>query len=228
MNSVNSSVQSVFETLNARESSAPDEQRPSGELGQDDFLELMLAQMKNQDPMSPMKGEEFLGQLAQFATVSGVQSMESAISELAQSLQSSRALQASGLVGRSVYVGADHGYLSGSGTVTGRVPLPGNGADLTVDVTDASGALVQRIKPQASPDGYAQFQWSGTTHDGSTAPPGTYGVSVTATSGGQVTSIQPQMLARVESVSLGQSGQGMQLNLAGMQSKALEDVLEVL
>jgi len=228
MNTVNSSVQSVFESLNAQDSSAATEQRPSGELGQDDFLELMLAQMKNQDPMSPMKGEEFLGQLAQFATVSGVQSMGSAVTELAQSLQSSRALQASGLVGRSVYVAADQAYLSGSGAVTGRVAAPANGADLIVDVTDASGALVQRLKPQVSLNGYAEFQWSGTTHDGGTAPPGTYGFSVNAMSGGQVTSIEPQMLARVESVTLGQSGGGMQLNLAGMRSKALDDVIEVL
>ena len=52
-------------------------------MGQADFLRLMTEQMKNQDPLNPLKGNEFLGQLAQFSTVQGIENMQQAMSAMA-------------------------------------------------------------------------------------------------------------------------------------------------
>ena len=72
-----------------------------GDLGQEDFLHLMLTQLKNQDPFKPMESGEFLGQLAQFGTVQGLAGLQTSFDSLASSLVSNQALQASSLVGRS-------------------------------------------------------------------------------------------------------------------------------
>lgn len=228
MTNVESSVQGIFESLSGSAAAKTNEARGNEELGQSDFLELMLAQMKNQDPMNPLEGEQFLAQLAQFATVQGVQSMETSITDLAQSLQSSQALQASSLVGRSVFVTSDSAALDPGESVIGRVAVPADSVDVTIEIQDSAGGMVQLLKPQAGTEGYAQFQWSGGATGGSTAPPGDYRITARAVRGGEVVALDTEILARVDSVSLGQAGQSMQLNLSGMSSRPLSDVLEVL
>jgi flagellar basal-body rod modification protein FlgD len=94
------------------------------ELGQDDFLELMVAQLKNQDPMKPMESGEFLGQLAQFGTVNGIRSLQSSSKGLLSTLQSVQALQASNLVGRSVLVKGEAGLWIKEGHLSGMIELP--------------------------------------------------------------------------------------------------------
>ena len=80
---------------------------PRKRLGQKDFLRLMVAQVKNQDPMQPQANGEFLSQLAQFSTNDGVTKMQESLQQMASSLQSNQALQASALVGRKVLVNSD-------------------------------------------------------------------------------------------------------------------------
>ena len=75
------------------------------ELGQDAFLKLMTAQMQHQDPFKPMESGEFLGQIAQFSTVSGIQAMQESLAGLSTALTSNQTLQAANLVGRGVNAG---------------------------------------------------------------------------------------------------------------------------
>ena len=63
------------------------------ELGQEDFLTLMITQFRNQDPFEPMDNGEFLGQLAQFSTVNGIESLNSSFSGLSSAMQDNQALQ---------------------------------------------------------------------------------------------------------------------------------------
>ena len=84
MNGIDKTQESVLTALMGdRTESAND---AANELGQSDFLDLMLAQLRNQDPLNPMEGDQFLGQLAQFATVSGIQSIETAMEGLSSSM----------------------------------------------------------------------------------------------------------------------------------------------
>ncbi len=81
-----------------------DREPKSDELGKDQFLELLVAQMNNQDPLSPQENGEFIAQLAQFSTVEGIENMNTSMEALLSGYQSSQALQASSLVGRTVIV----------------------------------------------------------------------------------------------------------------------------
>ncbi|HET8691826.1 MAG TPA: flagellar hook capping FlgD N-terminal domain-containing protein, partial [Steroidobacteraceae bacterium] len=76
----------------------------SKELGAEDFLKLMLTQFQNQDPLKPLDNGDFIGQLAQFGTVTGLTQLRQDFGSLADSLVSNQALQASSLLGRDVLV----------------------------------------------------------------------------------------------------------------------------
>src|SRR4029450_3877723 len=72
------------------------------QLGQNEFLKLMLAQMKNQDPMKPQDPSTFLTQLAQFTQVTGIQNMQTSMADLASSMRSTQVLSGTSLVGHDV------------------------------------------------------------------------------------------------------------------------------
>ena len=80
----------------------------------------MITQLKNQDPFKPMESGEFLGQLAQFGTVSGLQGLQTSFDWLATSLVSNQALQAASLVGRSALVESNVAPLTEGGKVDAR------------------------------------------------------------------------------------------------------------
>ena len=71
-------------------------------LGKDQFLRLMVAQLKHQDPLDPAKNEEFLAQLAQFSSLEGITNLNDSVSAMAASMRSTVTSEASTLVGRSV------------------------------------------------------------------------------------------------------------------------------
>ena len=121
-----------------------------GDLGQKDFLELMVAQLKNQDPFKPMESGEFLTQLAQFGTVNGIQGLQSSFGQLVGSLQSVQALQASSLVGRSVLVKGDTGVLTAGGSLGGVIDLQSSAGDVSVKILDASGRIVKETRAGGS------------------------------------------------------------------------------
>src|SRR6266851_6443400 len=93
-------------------------------LGGTNFLTLMLAQLKNQDPTSPVDSNTFLTQLAQLSEVQGITQLNTSFSTLSSSLSSSQALQASSLLGRQALVTSTTASLAANGTVTGAVNVP--------------------------------------------------------------------------------------------------------
>ncbi len=83
--------------------SAPQPRAP-GALGQQDFLTLLTTQMRNQDPLNPMQNTEFLGQMAQFSTVAGIDRLDDSLQALGGSFRDMRLGMASQLVGQMVLV----------------------------------------------------------------------------------------------------------------------------
>jgi len=195
------------------------------ELGQDAFLKLMTTQMKYQDPFKPMESGEFLGQIAQFSTVSGIQEMQASLAGLSAALGSNQTLQAASLVGHGVMVPADTGYLFTEGGVSGAVDLSTSG-EVSVEVTDASGAVVRRLDLGTQSAGTVNFNWDGLDESGTRLAPGTYGIRATQVAGGKTQSLDTQVMGMVSSVSLGASG--LSLNLYGMDPVSLSKVREIL
>ena len=101
MDSVNKPNMNVLESLGLAKSKPKMEEQ---KLGQEDFIKLMTTQMNHQDPMKPMENGDFLSDMAQFSTVAGLKEIKDSFNNLATSLQSSQALQASSMVGRTVLI----------------------------------------------------------------------------------------------------------------------------
>ncbi len=184
------------------------------ELGQEEFLQLMLTQLKNQDPFKPMESGEFLGQLAQFGTVTGLGQLQQSFESLSGSLVSDQALQAASLVGRSVLVEVGEGLLELDGALTGAVDLPIGSSAVSVQITDGSGQIIRQLELGTNAEGLVSFRWGGETDTGVAAPPGRYFVSAQYFNGQEMQSASTLIDASVESVTLGTGG--LAINLRGL------------
>jgi flagellar basal-body rod modification protein FlgD len=209
-------------------SSAANSASSLGTLGGTDFITLMLAQLQNQDPTSPVDSNTFLTQLAQLSEVQGISSLNTNFSALSGSLTSNQALQASSLLGHQALVNSSTATIAAGATVTGAVNVPQNTSQVTLSITDSSGALVSQINLGAQSAGLANFSWNGTTGNGSQAPAGTYTLTAQyagATSGG--TAATTLVNGTVESVSMGAGSTGLTLNVAGVGSVPFSGVQQI-
>jgi flagellar basal-body rod modification protein FlgD len=200
----------------------------STSLGGTDFLTLMLAQLKNQDPTSPVDSNTFLTQLAQLSEVQGITSLNTSFSTLSSSLSSSQALQASSLLGHQALVNSSTATLAAGATVTGAVNIPQTTSQVVLNISDSSGALVSQINLGAQSAGLTSFSWNGTTNTGSQAPAGTYTLSAQyagATKNG--TAATTLVNGTVESVSMGAGSTGLTVNVAGIGSVPFSSVQQI-
>tara|TARA_Y100000782_G_C10064989_1_gene215328 strand:- start:6 stop:686 length:681 start_codon:yes stop_codon:yes gene_type:complete len=198
------------------------------ELGKDQFLELLVAQMNNQDPLSPQENGEFIAQLAQFSTVEGIGNLNTLMESLLSGYQSSQALQASSMVGRTVIVPADQAVVDTEAGLEGQLALQQNSTNVFVNIYDQAGSLVKTINLGSQEAGMHDFTWDGTDASGNLAEPGIYTVEAMASIDGKNTQMATLLPANVDSVSLGAGGSGeMLLNVAGLGSISLSNVYAI-
>ncbi len=225
MDSVNKPNMQVLENLGlAKPKQAMKEQK----LGQEDFIKLMTTQMNHQDPMKPMENGDFLSDMAQFSTVSGLKEIKDSFNSLANSLKSSQALQASSMVGRKVLISGSKSTLSEGTPMNAAVELDKNVSDLKVSILDDRGALVKEINLGTKAAGVAHFKWDGMLEGGKKATSGNYSINAVAMVDGKSESLKTLISDTVQSVSLGSGGQGVSLTLANAGSAGLADVKEIL
>jgi flagellar basal-body rod modification protein FlgD len=195
--------------------STPQATAKKSDLGQQDFMTLMMTQLKNQDPFKPLDSGEFLGQLAQFGTVSGLAGLQTSFDSLKTSLVSNQALQAASLVGRSALVEASTMAIGDGQPVAGAVDLPASTSALTVTVRDSTGQVARTIPLGAHSQGEAMFVWDGTTDSGGRAPAGQYTFSAEFRSGSTVETGTMLLAAPIDSVKLGTDGFSVELRGVG-------------
>lgn len=198
-----------------------------GDLGQADFLKLMTTQLRSQDPFSPMENGEFLGQIAQFGTVSGIQELQDSFGNLSNALRSNQALQASVLVGKQVLVSAGEAELGTAAPLRGAVELPSPVAELHVRIEGANGALLRELALGPQPAGLVEFDWDGELAAGGTAAPGLYRVRAETMIGGDAQALPVLAAANVNSVTLGAGATQPQLDLGALGQVALGDVRRI-
>lgn len=198
------------------------------ELGQKDFLKLMIAQIKSQDPMDPKTNGDFMAQLAQFSANDGISKMQETIQQLATSLQSTQALQATSLVGRKVLVPSEKLTLDTEGEAKAAVYLPDAVKDLTLSVFSEAGDLIKKIPLGQQVAGFFNFGWDGLNDKGERMPAGKYSIKVHGNYEGQEVAVKTLTAAMVDSVSMGQNGEGVKLNVNGVGAIALNEVRQII
>ena len=208
------------------QAAAEAQQKKDQTLGIDSFLTLMTAQLKNQDPLKPLEGTEFISQLAQFGTVSGVQGMQTSLEVLASSLRSTQTLNGATMIGRDILASADSFDHTQGGSVTGQIDVPAGTTSLQLRITDSSGSVVREIQLETA-EGTRNFTWDGLRSDGTQAESDTYDIEAVATVRGETGSLEVMMAGRVSSVSLDASGTNLTLNTAALGPVSMADVRRV-
>lgn len=198
---------------------------PASDLGQEEFFELMLTQLKNQDPFEPLESGEFLSQIAQFSSVQSLGQLNASFDTLSSSIVSNQALQGAALVGRSVLAPTDVGTLGQSGEVTGAVDLDASTTALQIRIQDASGQIVRQIDLGAQPAGLNRFRWGGNTDFGVPAAPGVYTITAQYfdSTGMQATPVLVDSV--VNSVSVGP--RGLSLHLDSDREVSFDSIREI-
>ena len=199
----------------------------NSELLQEDFLKLMTEQLKNQDPMKPTDNGEFLGQMAQFSSVSSLGKLEQTVNELAKSLQSGMGLNAVNMIGKQALAPGERITLETDGQATrGAVELPTATANLQITITDPGGNVIRQIDMGNQPAGLREFTWDGNKADGSPAARGHYLISATFDSDDETTeAAQTLLFATIDSVSF-DNGKPM-LNTHNGQSLAFSNITRI-
>ncbi|NLC59989.1 MAG: flagellar hook assembly protein FlgD [Gammaproteobacteria bacterium] len=195
-------------------------------LGQADFLRLMTEQLKHQDPLDPMENSAFLGQLAQFSTVQGIQDLNGTVNGFSSLMQSDQLLRGTALIGRDVLVPSDTVALGEEGGAGGIVAAPGPGT-VVFQVSDANGQLVREIHAATDSAGEVALDWDGLHASGERLPPGGYTVTARHTGpDGEQTDLSTYVRSQVKSVSVG--GEGLYLDLDGIGTAPISYVLRVI
>ncbi len=201
------------------------------ELDQDDFLTLMITQLKNQDPMKPLDPSQYVGQLAQFSSVAGLKEVNTAIASLTASLRGNQVLDGAGMIGRTVIAESNDVYLGAPAedrqVIAGAIEVPGGTNSLQLVVRDASGATIKTLA-MATTAGMRGFQWDGTTESGAQAPAGAYRVELVANVAGKNESLATSIAAAVSSVSLDPKTGGLMLDTDTLGEISMSDVERVL
>lgn len=215
----------VYSSLGLSGAATPAAGKSAESLGQADFLRLMTEQLKHQDPLNPMENSAFLGQLAQFSTVQGIQSLNASVEGFAGAMASDQLLRGATMVGREVLLPSSKVALPAEGGTSGIVAAPAPGL-VTFEVTDANGQPVRQFTVAATAAGEVPFAWDGTDANGTRLPEGAYGVTAKhVTDTGATTSLSTYVRGKVDSVSVGSDG--LYLDLEGLGTAPLGHVLRV-
>jgi flagellar basal-body rod modification protein FlgD len=192
------------------------------------FLTLFTTQLKNQNPLDPVKNEAFVAQLAQFSQLEATTAMKTSMENMAKSMQGDKMLAGASMIGRKVAVPNAPAMLLGGQPVQASVDLP-NGADgVQMQILDNRGQVVRKLIYPAQTPGSMKLAWDGMSDSGASMPDGAYTMQVLASSLGKAVQPTVNMFSTVRSVSSAGTGDNTWLlEVDGGKSVSLADVKQI-
>ena len=149
-------------------------------LGKDDFLNLLITQLQNQDPLNPTDSTEFTAQLAQFSSLEQLNNVNTNLEQLQDFQASANNSQAVSLLGKEITTNGNFLQLTGGGPVGFDLSLSGDAATVVSSVYDSTGGFVKSFESQNMAAGQHTLFWDGTDRDGNPAVDGSYTVEILA------------------------------------------------
>ena len=130
-------------------------------MAQTDFLTLLTAQLKSQDPFNPMDNAQMVAQMATISNTSGIAEMNQSLKAISESLTGSRINDAASWIGRSMLVKSNIAAPDAQGAYAGQFTTDADASALSVSLIDGSGNTVKTIDLGARPAGDVSFYWDG-------------------------------------------------------------------
>lgn len=189
------------------------------------FLTLLMTQIKNQDPLNPMDNAAVTTQLAQLNTVSGIEKLNTTLSQLLSGYNEAQGLQAAGIIGKNVMVAGNILPLA-NGQAVGGALLESAADAVTLTVKNAAGKVVQTESLGAKEAGSFYFAWDGKDADGNALADGKYTFTVDATASGKKVAATAMQIGTVSAVA--RSNGGFVLDLGSLGDVAFKDVQQIL
>ncbi|MDR8394250.1 hypothetical protein NC796_24085 [Aliifodinibius sp. S!AR15-10] len=156
-------------------------------LGQEQFLQLLVAQMRNQDPINPMDGKEFASQLAQFNSVEQLVNVNDGLKSLQKSQEMMQMgmtnSMAASLTGKEVRALSSKVHLAPGEEADINYKLNSSAEQVDIVIKDGSGTEVRRASLEGVGSGENSWTWDGKNGSGARMPDGNYTVEIQASSG---------------------------------------------
>jgi flagellar basal-body rod modification protein FlgD len=205
LNSTSSLTGSAASAASASSAASAASAASSAMLNQNDFLQLLMAQMQNQDPLQPTDGTEFVTQLAQFSQVQQAVAQTTALGNISTQIAGLSNSNDTALIGKTVTVQNQTLSWNGNFAATSNVTLSGPAQQVTASIQDSQGNVVRTMNLGAEPGGVLPVTWNGATDAGQAAPAGSYTLNVTATdANGQSVNVSTAISGVVTQVSFNQ------------------------
>ena len=228
MATVDPSQQSLTTILNklginsSKNSNIP---KAKDKLGQEDFLKLMTTQLQNQDPFAPMENGEFIAQMAQFSTVTGITSMDESLKDVASKLGETRIATAANMLGHSVLVPGTVARTDDDGSINGVIDLPSASTNVNVVFKSQNGDILDTINLGNHPSGLVGFAWNGAPKDmiESDAP---IFVEAYANTGKGIEGVSSSIFAEVLSSAAGDGNTGVTLDVRDYGTISANEVIK--
>jgi flagellar basal-body rod modification protein FlgD len=163
--------------------------RPSLALGKDDFLKLLITQLRYQDPLQPLDQNQFLSQTAQFSALEELQAIGKSIEALQSTTANASLTQGAGLLGKTAKVARGSTAFDGITDALAPLTLDRDASHVKVEILDGQGKIIRTLTTGAAPAGQVAVTWDGKDDAGRGLLAGTYDYRVSATGTGGVTSL---------------------------------------
>ena len=194
------------------------------QLGQEDFLKLMTAQLSNQDPFAPQSNDQMIAQMAQFSTVSGITQLNSTLSGIQTQISENCIATAANFVGKTVLVPGSTAMVDDTGAISGAVDLPTDATNLTIQIARENGELVKTLNLGSNAAGLVGFSWDGKNDAGKSVGDQRYMVKALMTAGGKQSQTGTDIYAPITEATVGTAGSEQTFKVAGVGSIKMTDI----
>ena len=220
----NQALNNILEKIGAKTPEADATKRKSS-LGQEDFLRLMTTQLQNQDPFAPMENGEFIAQMAQFSTVTGITEMGQSLNGISDKLNEFRIATASDLLGNSVLVPGNIARPNKNNEIHGIIDLPSASSETSVSFFDETGEHLHSIDLGAQPGGLVGFEWLDIPED-IKAKKMPLRVEAFINTGQGSQGLTPSVFSEVMAATVGKNNQGVTIDVKDYGEMAAADVIK--
>ena len=219
------SLSAILNKLGINSSEKSNVPKAKDQLGQEDFLKLMTTQLQNQDPFAPMENGEFIAQMAQFSTVTGITSMDESLKNVAAKLGETRIATAANMLGHSVLVPGKIARADDDGSVNGVIDLPSASTNVNVVFKSQNGEIIDTINLGNQSSGLVGFAWHGAPKDMIENDEPIF-VEAYANSGKGMEGVSSSIFAEVLSSSAGDGDTGVMLDVRDYGTISANEVIK--
>lgn len=199
---------------------------------QDQFLNLLVVQLNNQDPLNPMDNSQMTSQLAQISTVQGITDLKNIVSSISGQVDVSQSMAAVSMIGKKVLVPGS-GLKLDTDATGARVTTPigidlqGDAADVKLTVSDSTGRVVRTMDMGAQSSGILAPEWDGRDDSGNAMPDGSYTIAVSAVDGNNA-AVTAEALTYGQVNNIAYTADGVRLDLGLTGQYSILDIRKVL